>query len=109
VLSAANVFFRDAEHLLGHIVMAWFFLTPILYPLALPLDLIRAKLPAIFETLYFLNPMTGLMLAYRRILLGTPPPVSLWLPALSFAVCWIILFAGIGLFQRVQKRFGDEL
>jgi ABC-2 type transport system permease protein len=109
LLSAANVFFRDAEHLLGHLVMAWFFLTPILYPLSLPLDVIHNKLPAFCETLYFCNPMTGLIMAYRRILLGTPPEVSLWLPALSFAVCWLILLAGVGLFQKVQGRFGDEL
>ncbi len=109
LLSAANVFFRDAEHILGHAVMAWFFLTPVLYPLSLPLELIRGKLPAFVEPLYFCNPMTGLMLAYRRILLGTPADVSAWLPALSFAVCWVILFAGVALFQKVQPRFGDEL
>lgn len=109
LLSAANVFFRDAEHLLGHAVMAWFFLTPILYPLSLPLDVIRARLPAFCEALYFLNPMTGLIMAYRRILLGTPPEVSAWLPALSFVACWVILVAGVAVFQKVQPRFGDEL
>ena len=109
LLSAVNVFFRDAEHLLSHVIMAWFFLTPILYPVSLPLDLIRAKLPAFCETLYFCNPMAGLITAYRSILLGTPPLVSPWLPALSFALCWLILLAGVGLFQKVQKRFGDEL
>jgi ABC-2 type transport system permease protein len=109
MLSAANVFFRDAEHLLGHVVMAWFFLTPILYPLALPLDAIRAKLPAFCEMLYFCNPMAGLVVAYRAILLGAPSLVSPWLPALSFVICWAVLLAGIWLFQRVQTRFGDEL
>ena len=109
LISAANVFFRDAEHILGHAVMAWFFLTPILYPLSLPLDLIRAKLPAFCQPLYFCNPMTGVIMAYRRILLGTPPEVNAWLPALSFAVCWAIFIAGIAVFQKVQSRFGDEL
>jgi ABC-2 type transport system permease protein len=109
LLSAANVFFRDAEHLLGHTVMAWFFLTPILYPLSLPLDMIRDKLPPFVVPLFFCNPMTGLIMAYRRILLGTSPEVAAWLPALSFAVCWVIFVLGIAVFQKVQPRFGDEL
>jgi lipopolysaccharide transport system permease protein len=109
LISAANVFFRDTEHVLGHAVMAWFFLTPIIYPLSLPLDIIRARLPAWIEPFYFCNPMTGLIMAYRRILLGTPPEVDAWLPALSFVVCWVILVTGIAVFQKVQPRFGDEL
>lgn len=109
LLSAANVFFRDAEHLLGHVIMAWFFLTPILYPSSLPLDLIRSKMPGFVETLYFCNPMTGLMAAYRRILLGTPIDASPWLPALSFGICWLLLGIGIAVFQKMQSRFGDEL
>ena len=33
VLSVANVFFRDVEHLLAVIFLPWFFLTPVLYGL----------------------------------------------------------------------------
>lgn len=109
LLSSANVFFRDAEHLLSHVVMAWFFLTPVLYPISLPLEVIRNKFPAFLETLYFCNPMTGLLSAYRRILLGSPSEVGGWLPTLSFAVSWVILGLGIAVFQKVQHRFGDEL
>lgn len=109
LLSALNVFFRDIEHLLGHVVMAWFFLTPILYPLSLPAELIRAKLPAFALPLYFLNPMAGVITAYRRILLGAPSEVPAWFIALSFAVAWAVLFAGVFVFQKTQSRFGDEL
>ncbi len=109
LVSAVNVFFRDTEHLLGHLIMAWFFLTPILYSLSLPLGLIRAKLPAFALPLYFCNPMAGLITAYRRILLGAPAEVSGWFIALSFAVAWLMMLAGIGIFQKAQPRFGDEL
>jgi len=34
-LAAANVFFRDIEHILGVLLMAWYFLTPILFPISL--------------------------------------------------------------------------
>ena len=33
LLSIANVFFRDVEHLLAVIFLPWFFLTPVLYSL----------------------------------------------------------------------------
>ena len=32
VISAMNVFFRDTEHILSVGLLAWFFLTPIIYP-----------------------------------------------------------------------------
>jgi len=108
-VAAVNVFFRDAEHLLGHLLMAWFFATPILYPLSLPLEAIRAHLPPAAVALYFCNPMTGLVTAYRRILLDAPLDVPVRLVALSCAMAWLILLGGVALFQKTQSRFGDEL
>ena len=108
-ISAANVFFRDTEHLMGHLIMAWFFMTPILYPLSLPLGVIRSHFAPWTLSLYFFNPMTGLITAYRRILLGAPAEVSGGWIALSFAVAWLILAAGVWVFQKAQPRFGDEL
>ena len=34
-LSTANVFYRDTEHILGIVLQAWFFLTPIFYPITI--------------------------------------------------------------------------
>lgn len=106
LLSAANVYFKDTEHLLGTAMTAWFFLTPIIYPVTM--------LSGVFDhrpwtrTVYFLNPMAGIVTAYRRTLIGAElaPPESM---LLSFTVAWLFLFAGWTVFHRVERRFAEVL
>jgi ABC-type polysaccharide/polyol phosphate export permease len=100
ILSATNVFFRDTEHLLGMVLLAWFFLTPVIYPFS--------QIPVEFQRLAFLNPMTGIITAYRTVFLSTDVMAPRLL-AMSFSISWLVCAAGMWLFQRVQGRFGDEL
>ncbi len=107
-LSACNVFFRDTEHILGVGSLAWFFLTPIFYPLKDQLEF----LPEHLSWLAFLNPMTGVMWGYRTVLMSDKLPdvaVPLWFPAVSATVCFAVLGIGLIVFQKLQSRFGDEL
>ena len=60
IMSAVTVFLRDLEYILGIVVMAWQFLTPIMYSI----DLVPEKVQWIFA----LNPMTHVIEAYRDIL-----------------------------------------
>ena len=114
-LSACNVFFRDTEHILGVGTLAWFFMTPIFYPTQMQLKF----LPESGAWVAFLNPMTGIMRAYRLLLMSgdlhgvagelavIPVPTSfLWISA---AVCVAVLGIGFAVFQKLQFRFGDEL
>jgi len=104
ILSAANVFFRDTEHILQILTLGWFFLTPIFYPVELQFTII----PATLHWLAFLNPMSGILCSYRAVWMSDPlPPLAF--VGLSFAVSWIMLGIGILFFQRVQSRFADEL
>lgn len=107
LLSAGNVFFRDTEHILSHAMTAWFFLTPVIYPLSLPMSIVGEKLPGLAWA-YFLNPMAGIVSGYRAVLLSEEgvSPSSL---AISAAVAWAALLAGAVIFQGTQKRFADEL
>ncbi|OGV73618.1 MAG: hypothetical protein A2269_01230 [Lentisphaerae bacterium RIFOXYA12_FULL_60_10] len=104
VLSSLNVFFRDTEHLLGVGVLAWFFLTPVFYPLGRQLDM----LPEYLHWMPFLNPMTGIVSSYRFILISDPLPMMLGL-FISGGISWVLLLFGAWLFQRLQIRFGDTL
>lgn len=100
IASALNVYFRDLEYILGIITMAWMYLTPILYSV----DQVPEQIAAF---LYF-NPMTGVILAYRDILFYQQMPnLETLLSAVLFAAVAIIL--GVFLFQRLQKRFAEEL
>jgi ABC-2 type transport system permease protein len=108
ILSSMNVFFRDTEHILGIGTLAWFFLTPIFYPVQMQLEFLPQKL----QWLAFLNPMSGIVWGYRRIIMAGKLPdtvVPLWYTGVSAAVCGVMLVVGFWLFQRLQTRFGDEL
>lgn len=100
IFSALNVFFRDLEHILGIVIMGWFYLTPIVYTV----DMIPEKYLGIF----YLNPMTSIIMAYRDILYYKQMP---HFDILGQIFLWSVGFVVIGylIFQNLQKRFVEEL
>lgn len=104
LLSAANVFFRDTEHILSVLMLAWFFMSPVIYDVSLVLE----KFPEWVHRLFFLNPMAGIVTLYRMALLSAPNPgTGLLAPAIVLA--WAVFGVGVVVFQKVEPRFGDEL
>jgi lipopolysaccharide transport system permease protein len=106
LLSVANVFFRDVEHLLGVLFLPWFFLTPVLYGLQqLPAAAQHAWL---IHLLRYGNPVTPYVEGLRAVILqASVPGVALLLyiflvgPALAFVGLWVV--------QRYDDRFAIEL
>lgn len=100
IFAALNVFFRDIEHILGIVTMAWFYLTPIVYTV----DMI----PEQYLGLFYLNPMTNIIISYRDILYYKRPPQF---ETLGSIVLWSIGFIVLGymIFQKLQKNFVEEL
>lgn len=108
LLSGLNVFFRDTEHILGIGTLAWFFMSPIFYSIERQLSFLSEK----YEWLAFLNPMSGIIWSYRRLLMGDKMPdvtVPVYCLVVSAAVCFVMLGIGFATFQKLQVRFGDEL
>ena len=101
MLSAAiNVYFRDVEHILSIITMAWMYLTPIMYTV----DLV----PEQYMPLFNLNPMTPIIIAYRDILYyKNVPHIKTLLHAFVLGILVSIL--GFIVFKRLQKNFAEEL
>ena len=98
--SALNVYFRDLEHILGILSMAWMYLTPILYPM----DMV----PQQYVGLFTLNPMTSITVAYRDILYyGQVPHMNTLFHALAMGV--LVLAIGQVVFGRLQRHFVEEL
>ena len=105
IVSCSNVFFRDTEHIMTMVMLAWFFLTPIFYDInAIPEQIAGLDV----QRLSFLNPMTGIVTAYRHVLMSTDI-IAPKLVVMSHLVCWLILIFGFAFFNRVQKRFADAL
>lgn len=100
IFSALNVYFRDLEHILGIVTMAWFYLTPIVYTV----DMV----PEQFLGWFYVNPMTHIMDAYRAILYYHQVPEFNTLGSIVvFSVGCIVV--GYGLFQKLQRHFVEEL
>lgn len=102
--STCNAFFRDTEHIVSVLLLAWFFLTPVFYDIGLQIE----HAPEGYQWLIYLNPMTGIICLSRYALLGTmlPPRSGLLISGLT---AWIVLFWGIIVFQSTEKKFADEL
>lgn len=96
--SALLVFFRDVRFVVPLLIQVWFYATPIIYPVSL--------VPEQYRTLYFLNPMAGIIDGYRRVLLGGEAPLLEAL-ALGSMVTGVLLVAGIGFFKRSEPVFAD--
>jgi lipopolysaccharide transport system permease protein len=95
--AALNVFYRDVRHLIALGMQLWFYATPIIYPVTL--------VPEHLRPFYFLNPMAGVIEAYRAVLLHrTLPAPSLVTAAV---VASLVLIVGYWFFKRVESRFAD--
>lgn len=98
--SALTVYFRDLEHILGIVSMAWMYLTPVLYSI----DMV----PEEYMVIAKLNPMTPITIAYRDILYyGQVPQLSTLVNAIALGM--IVLLIGKVSFSRLQRGFAEEL
>jgi lipopolysaccharide transport system permease protein len=100
MFATIQVTFRDIQYLLGIGLFLMFYLTPVFYD--------GTTVPARFQLIYQLNPMTHLLHAYRSIFISAKFPDAQPLLILS-AVSVGILSAGYAVFLRARDRFVEEL
>jgi lipopolysaccharide transport system permease protein len=97
ITASLNVFYRDVQPLLALVIQLWFYASPIIYPVTL--------VPEQFRFLYYLNPMAGILEAYRGVLLyQTQPAISLLIAGIEAT---LLLIFGYWLFKRVEFQFAD--
>lgn len=99
-VSAVNVYYRDMKHFLEVILQLWFWLTPIIWPLAL--------VPEHLQKFAYLNPFTPYIKAYRDIILHGQFPACLSL-LLSGGIGIVALLIGATVFRKKQRRFAEEI
>lgn len=98
--SACAVYFRDLQHIMGIMAMAWQFLTPVMYDTTMiPEELVKT---------FYLNPMTYIIEAYRHILYYGEVP-DMWNLFKVIVMGIVILIFGWFVFNRVQRHFIEEL
>jgi ABC-2 type transport system permease protein len=119
-LSAVNVYLRDTSHLLELVLLAWFWMTPIVYYYEQVASRINAAIP-----LFLLNPVTPVVIAFQRAIYGKTivdvsgvetaiiPDASAWWYLRNLGIvlafsCGLLLFA-FWLFGRLEDNLAEEL
>jgi len=97
-LSALNVQYRDIRYVIPFLVQLWMFVSPVIYPVSM--------VPRKFQWLLALNPMGGVINAYRASLLGHQP-VDWFLLCISSFIIVLIFASGMFYFRRMEKKFAD--
>lgn len=96
--AAFNVLYRDVRFIVPLGLQLWLYASPIIYPVSL--------VPERFRPLYMLNPMAGIISAYRQVLLYGRSPNWTEL-GLSAVVTGVIFFLGYRVFRRLEVIFAD--
>jgi lipopolysaccharide transport system permease protein len=97
LLSALNVKYRDIGVALPVLIQLWMFVSPVIYSLNI--------VPEKWQTLYFLNPLAGIIQGFRAALLGGEFNRFGLTVSSSFTI--ILLVTSAYIFRRSEKNFAD--
>jgi lipopolysaccharide transport system permease protein len=97
-LSALNVQYRDIRYVIPFLIQLWMFVSPVIYPVSL----VSEK----YQWLLALNPMGGIIKAFRASLLGHMP-IDWFLLSISSVMIILLFASGMYYFRRTEKIFAD--
>ena len=100
ILGAINVYIRDVQYIMTPVMMIWMYATPILYSINM--------VPEKYLSLYMLNPMANLIRAYQDILYNQTMPNFQSLGIITL-ISIGVLFIGCKVFNKLQRRFAEEV
>ena len=100
IFSAVTVYMRDIQHFIGVVLQLLFYATPIVYSID--------TIPEGFRWILKWNPMTYIIEGYRAIFYNQTMPDLKALGILG-VISIVILIVGYLLFNKLQKRFAEEL
>jgi len=100
IFAALGLSSNDWDRFLGFLLYMGLFVSPVIYA--------PSMLPDYARLAYSLNPMVGLLMAFRASLFrGAPWPGTEWYISSVFVI--VIAFIGIVMFQRAEKHIVDRL
>jgi len=143
-LSAVNVYLRDTQHLVEVALVAWFWAVPCIYPFsgnvhdALTRHSILRIPGSHLVWLYFVNPVTPVVMTFQRVFWNVVHPISTRATVLasgksvhlpiphgvmaSYGIHWylaadlavlaislVLLFGALVVFGRLEGNFAEEL
>jgi len=109
LLSCGHVMFRDVGNMVAMAIMFGFYASPVFYSIELVRHAVeKGAVPRWMYQLYMLNPMAGLLSAYRQVLFELRFP-DLNLLAWPAALALVMLTFGVVVFRRAAPTFSDHL
>lgn len=100
IITAMTTKYRDLTFLVAFGVQLLMYGTTVIYPLS--------AAPAKYKSIIELNPMTGIIEAFRYAFLGKGE-FSVWSISYSVLVTIIVLFIGVIIFNKTEKNFVDTI
>ena len=100
IITSLTTKYRDLTHLIGFAVQLWMYATPIVYPLSM--------VPEKWRSVYVLNPVVPILEGFKHAFFSTGMP-SISEYGISVATTVFLLFAGIFVFNFVEKNFVDTV
>jgi ABC-2 type transport system permease protein len=100
ILSTVTVFLRDTAHFIAVFMQLWFWGTPIIYSLRFV-----SERPGMV-TLLKLNPLTGVVVSFRNVVVLNREP-SYAVLAYDAVVAVLTLIIGVWVFHRWQRVFSE--
>lgn len=98
-LSALTIRYRDFKHVVPLLLRLGMYATPIAYP--------TSAVPQEYQTIFHLNPLTGVVEGLRwSLLVGTPPSNYTYI---SFAAIGFLFVSGVIYFNRMERVMPDIL
>ena len=110
ILSTLEVFYRDTHMLMEVGIQAWFFLTPIIYPISTLPEKVTL-LGIAFDPrlwLFRLNPMASIINTYQDILYNGAFTALDFLSRTAVTAVFILIF-GYWFFRHFSGRFGEAV
>jgi ABC-2 type transport system permease protein len=118
LVAGLNVRYRDTQHVVEVVLMAGFWINPIVYSVSL----VRTELGDLYWA-YFLNPMAGVVVAMQRAIYAQNPTLpggstvlaadgySFYLEKLGIGalVSAVLLALGVWVYHRLSADFAEEL
>jgi lipopolysaccharide transport system permease protein len=97
LFSMLNVKYRDVRYALPFVIQVWMIATPVMYP--------TTVVPERYRWLWMLNPLAGIMDAFRSMLSGQP--IEWPLLASSSIISIVLLIAVLRAFARMEETVAD--
>jgi ABC-type polysaccharide/polyol phosphate export permease len=119
IVSALNTFYEDVKYIVSVLLYLMFFLCPIMYFSEAVYQKSMEKGGTMLYTLYHLNPVAMLSVAYRKLLLAPQPvefrgktydplPLDWGLLGVTALTSFLLLVGGYALFNRLKWRFVER-